>query len=68
MKKIPLCVFLVLLFFGNTIADSKDRDVKLNQLFEQLQKSDNASIALEIEKKIWNIWTMHPTQDKLLNH
>ena len=65
MKKISLCVFLVLLFFGNAIADSKDRDVKLNQLFEQLQKSDNASIALEIEKKIWNIWTMHPTQDKL---
>ena len=65
MKKLSLYVFLVLLFCGNTIADSKDRDVKLNQLFEQLKKSDNVSIALEIEMKIWNIWSTHPTQKKL---
>ena len=65
MKKISLCVFFVLLFFGNTIADSKDRNVKLNQLFEQLKKSNNASLALEIEMKIWNIWSTHPTQEKL---
>ena len=65
MKKLSLYVFLVLLFCGNTIADSKDRDVKLNQLFEQLKKSDNISIALEIEMKIWNIWSTHPTQKKL---
>ena len=56
MKKLYLYVILVLLFCGNTIADSKDRDVKLNQLFEQLKKSNNASIAFEIEIKIWNIW------------
>ena len=65
MKKLSLYVFLVLLFCGNTIADSKDRDVKLNQLFEQLKKSDNVSIALEIEMKIWNIWVTHPTHDNL---
>ena len=65
MKKLSLYVFLVLLFCGNTIADSKNRDVKLNQLFEQLKKSNNASIALEIEMKIWNIWSTHPTQKKL---
>ena len=58
-------MFFVLLFFGNTIADSKDRNVKLNQLFKQLQKIDNSSISLEIEKKIWNIWTTHPTQENL---
>ena len=46
------------------IADSKDRDIKLNQLFEQLKKRDNASVAFEIEMKIWNIWSTHPTQDK----
>ena len=51
-----------MLFCENTIADSKNRDVKLNQLFEQLKKSDNVSIALEIEMKIWNIWSTHPTQ------
>ena len=64
MKKLYLYVFLVLLFCGNTIADSKDRDVKLNQLFEQLKKSKNNSIALEIEIQIWNIWSTHPTQEK----
>ena len=65
MKKLSLYVFLILLFCENTIADSKNRDVKLNQLFEQLKKSNNASIALEIEMKIWNIWSTHPTQEKL---
>ena len=65
MKKLSLCVFLVLLICGNTVADSKDRDIKLKQLFEQLKKSNNASIAFEIEMKIWNIWSTHPTKGKL---
>ena len=65
MKKLSLYVFLVLLFCGNAIADSKDRDDKLNQLFEQLKKSNNTSLAFEIEMKIWNIWSAHPTHDNL---
>jgi len=65
MKKLSLYVFMILLFCGNTIADSKDGSVKLDQLFEQLRKSNNASIALEIELKIWSIWSTHPTQKKL---
>lgn len=65
MKKLSLYIFLVLLFFGNTIAGSKDRDIKLNQLFEQLKKNNNASVAFEIEMKIWNIWSTHPTQKQL---
>ena len=65
MKKLSLYVFLVLLFCENTVADSKDRNTKLNQLFEQLRKSSNVSVALEIEMKIWNIWSTHPTQEKL---
>ena len=56
---------MVLLFCGNAIADSNERDVKLDHLFEQLKKINNASIALEIEMKIWNIWSTHPTQEKL---
>ena len=58
-------MFLILFFCGNTITYSKDRDVKLNQLFEQLKKSNNSSIAFEIEIKIWNIWSTHPTHDNL---
>ena len=56
---------MVLLFCGNAIADSNERDVKLDHLFEQLKKINNASIVLEIEMKIWNIWSTHPTQEKL---
>ena len=56
---------MILLFCGNAIADSEDRDVKLNQLFEQLKKSNNVSLAFEIEMKIWNIWSTHPTHDSL---
>ena len=65
MKKLSLYVFLVLLFCENTVADSKDRNTRLNQLFEQLKKSNKTSIALEIEMEIWNIWSTHPTHEKL---
>ena len=65
MKKLSLYVFLVLIFCGNALAESKDRDIRLNQLFEQLKKSNNASLAFEIEMKIWNIWSTHPTHDSL---
>ena len=58
-------MFLVLMFCGNVLAESKDRDIRLNQLFEQLKKSNNASLAFEIEMKIWNIWSTHPTHDSL---
>ena len=65
MKKLSLYVFLILMLCGNILADSKDKDIELNQLFEQLKKSDDISIALEIEMKIWSIWSKHPTQEKL---
>ena len=65
MKKLFLCAFLVLMLCGNVLAESKDRDIRLNQLFEQLKKSNNASLAFEIEMKIWNIWSTHPTHDSL---
>ena len=65
MKKLSLYVFLVLIFCGNVLAESKDRDIRLNQLFEQLKKSNNASLAFEIEMKIWNIWSTHPIHDSL---
>ena len=65
MKKLSLYLFLVLLSYGNAIADSKDRNVKLNQLFGQLKKSSEVSVALEIEMKIWNIWSTHPTEEEL---
>ena len=65
MKKFSLYLLLILLLCGNAIAETKDKNIKLNQLFEKLKKSNNISITLEIEMKIWNIWTTHPTQEKL---
>ena len=41
MKKLSLYLFLVLLFCGNVIANSENRNIKLNQLFEELKKSNN---------------------------
>ena len=58
-------MFLVLMFYGNVLAESKDRNIRLNQLFEQLKKSNKASLAFEIEMKIWNIWSTHPNHDSL---
>ena len=65
MKKFFLNFFLVLLFYGNVIASSENRNIKLNQLFEELKKSNNNFIAFEIEIKIWDIWSTHPTQKEL---
>ena len=62
MKK--LVRILVLLLCGNVAAYSNDRDVRLNQLFEQLKKSNNNSVAFEIENKIWKIWSIHPSNDR----
>ena len=65
MKKIFLYTILFFLFCGNVIANTKDREIKLDQLFEQLKKSNNASVAFEVEMKIWNIWSTHPSQENL---
>ena len=65
MKKQFLYVFLFLIFCGNAIGESKDREAELNQLFDQLKKNKVFSIAFEIEMKIWNIWSIHPTLGKL---
>ena len=65
MKKLSVCFFLVLLFCGNVTSSSEDRNIKLNQLFKELKKSNNSFIAFEIEMKIWDIWSTHPTQKEL---
>ena len=40
------------MFCVNAIAVTKDRDAKLNQLFEVLQKNNNVSTAFYIEMEI----------------
>ena len=65
MKKLSPYLFFVLLFCEIAIGASKDGNAKLGQLFNQLKESNNTSIALKIEKEIWNIWSTHPTKDEL---
>ena len=63
MKKFLGILVLGLLFFSN--ANSEERKLELNKLFNQLKNNSNASMAFEVEMKIWNIWSTHPSQENL---
>ena len=52
---------LGLLFFNNVNAE--ERESELNNLFKQL-KNNEATKAIEIENKIWKIWSIHPSNDR----
>jgi tetratricopeptide (TPR) repeat protein len=62
MKKLLSILVLSLLFFSNV--NSEEKDLELNKLFSQL-KNNNASMAFEVEMKIWSIWSTHPSQENL---
>ena len=62
MKKLLSILILSLLFFRNV--NSEERDFELNKLFNQLKNNTNASMGFEIEKKIWKIWSIHPSKDR----
>ena len=61
MKKILGIIVLGLLFFSDVNAE--ERKSELNNLFKQL-KNSQATQAIEVENKIWKIWTTHPTNDR----
>ena len=63
MKKLLGILVLGLLFFSST--NSEERELELNKLFNQLKNNSNASMAFEVEMKIWNIWSTHPSQENL---
>ena len=62
MKKFLVIVVLSSLFFSNVNAE--DRKDELNKLFSQLKNSKNLSSAQIVEKKIWEIWLIHPSDDR----
>ena len=62
MKNILVILVLSLLFFSNT--NSEEREATLNELFNQLKNDSDISSAFEIEKKIWKIWSIHPSSDR----
>ena len=61
MKKLITILVLGLLFFSNVNAE--ERESELNNLFKQLKNSE-ATKAIEIENKIWKIWSIHPSNDR----
>ena len=63
MKKIFL-IFIIFLFSSGTFAQNETA-VELDELFNQLKKTNNPMSARKIEGKIWKLWTTHPTQDSL---
>ena len=65
IKEFLATLILVFIFSGNIFAESRDKNDMLNELFEQLKKNNNVSIVFEIEMKIWNIWSTHPTDENL---
>ena len=58
MKKLLGIVVLGLLFFSKVNAE--DKKSELDKLFFQLKNSKNLSSAQIVEKKIWEIWLIHP--------
>ena len=61
MKKFLGILVLGLLVFSNVNAE--ERESELNNLFKQLKNSE-ATKAIEIENKIWKIWSIHPSNDR----
>jgi len=61
MKKLLGILALSLLFFSNVNAE--ERESELNNLFTQLKNSE-ISNAIEVENKIWKIWSTHPASDR----
>ena len=61
MKKLLGILVLGLFFFSNVNAE--ERESELNNLFTQLKNSEILN-AIEIENKIWKIWSTHPASDR----
>ena len=61
MKRILTIMVLGLLFFSNVNAE--ERKSELDNLFKQLKNSE-AQRAIDIENRIWKIWSIHPSNDR----
>tara|TARA_B100000035_G_scaffold6412_1_gene5632 strand:+ start:358 stop:903 length:546 start_codon:yes stop_codon:yes gene_type:complete len=61
MQKIIITLSIFLFF---SISSADERKNELDRLFNDL-KIKNSSISKKIEQRIWDIWSTHPTDDKL---
>ena len=62
MKKILRILILSLFFFSNINAE--ERNDKLDELFSKLKNTKDLSSAQVIENEIWEIWSIHPSDDR----
>jgi len=61
MRILLICLIFL---FSLTSSFANDRDVRLNQLFNEL-KVNKAKVASIVEQEIWSLWSTHPTDEKL---
>ena len=62
MKKIFVSIILIFFNINNLFAD--DRTKTLDRLFNDL-KINNTNLSSQTERKIWRIWSTHPSDNKL---
>ena len=62
MKKYILALTVYFFFISNSF--SENREILLNELFNEL-KIRNDSSSYVIEQKIWKLWSQHPTNQNL---
>jgi len=64
MKKIFFLIFLIFNISNISFADNTERNNQLDKLFAQLKNAKNLSSAQIVENKIWQIWSIHPSNDR----
>ena len=57
-------ILIILFVLNNTNLEANDKNKKLDKLFNDL-KFKNATLSYEIEQKIWEIWSTHPSDKNL---
>ncbi len=62
MKKYILALTVYFFFISNSL--SENREILLNELFNEL-KIKNDSSSYVTEQKIWKLWSQHPTNQNL---
>ena len=65
MKKKLLSLALIL-FTSISYAEDNYK-IELDNLFNQLKTTSSSITAKEIETKIWDLWTTHPSEESLTN-
>ena len=57
-------ILIILFVLNNTNLEANDKNKKLDKLFNDL-KFKNATLSYEIEQKIWELWSTHPSDKNL---